>query len=198
VKLRRTALNSFREQISANSRARSSCSLRSSNSGLHSIRAPTLHLKALTKKVYNFGHFPIETIPQLGVESHQSSMRETLESRKVFIDFVRSETRFEIAGHAADEGIVRRLAAILENRQNWERFRARVREWSHKHTAYSWGIMICIAEDSIVQRPAPAQQQALPFNVRSIADGKRIPVARSPKADPRIETAFQAAQRWKL
>lgn len=111
---------------------------------------------------------------------------------------MRSETRFAIGGTAASEGVVRRLAAILETRANWELFRALVRSWSQKHVAQGWGIMICLAEDCLVARPEPAQQAQLPFNVRSIADAKRMPGPRNPPVEAKVRTAIDAQTRWRV
>lgn len=94
---------------------------------------------------------------------------------KAFIDFVRSQTRFEIGGKFADEGVVRKLASLLGNHANWERFRAKLRDWSKRGgKAYSWGIMIAIAEDAAVERPEPAKQQQLPLNVVSMSEARRV------------------------
>ena len=114
--------------------------------------------------------------------------------RAAFVDFIRAQTRFNIGGSAASEGVVRRLAAILETQQAYERFRIHVRDWSRNHDARSWGAMIWLAEDSIVKRPEPAKQEPLPFNIVSIAEAKRMPAGRIPKVDERVSAAVRSTE----
>lgn len=77
-----------------------------------------------------------------------------------FLEFIRSETRFTLGGKEADEGTVQRLAAILRDRETYQRFGARLREWSRRgNTAQSWGILVTLAREVATPRKPAASER---------------------------------------
>jgi hypothetical protein len=93
-------------------------------------------------------------------------------SQPEFLEFIRAETRFEIGGRMADDGTVRRLAALLGDRRGYAAFRARLRDWSRRGTPRSWGILVRIAEDVRGSGPRkPAGREERRWNERERAGG---------------------------
>jgi hypothetical protein len=68
-------------------------------------------------------------------------------SQLSFLNFIRTETRFQIGGRVADEGTVKRLAEILGGMELFHCWRIRLRQWCRNNTPTSWGILVRLAED---------------------------------------------------
>jgi DNA-binding Lrp family transcriptional regulator len=63
------------------------------------------------------------------------------------VEYIRSETRFEIGGKMASDDTVRRLAAAVGDMEGWWAYRARVRAWSRRNRPESWGAFVMIARE---------------------------------------------------
>ena len=140
-----------------------------------------------------------------------------------FVDFVRKETRVEIGGKMADEGTVRRLAALLVDKAGFELWRSHVREWSRNNEPQTWGILVGLARDvaqtlilvglardvaqTLHQRSAPervghgrqkpATSSEPPVDIAGLARALALPKARYPAVDPRVRAAVQATTAWR-
>jgi hypothetical protein len=54
----------------------------------------------------------------------------------------------EIGGKTADDQLIRRVAVTVGSQNGFERFKTIVSGWLKRGHAESWGIFVCLAEDT--------------------------------------------------
>lgn len=134
-----------------------------------------------------------------------------------FVDFLRTQTRFERHPGSPDEGTLERLARILVDEAGYQAWSDKAADWVRRgNRIESWGILVRIAED--VARSASGRQAGtfpgnratgipVPADCRPLAEAeayvatlarpKRFPQARAPAVDSRVRTMVESQARWR-